>query len=158
MDIKDRFGKQAVVGSIDVKKTKNEYFVFDYLKNENLPLRPQNYVKKLEDFGVGEILLNSVDRDGSKTGFDLSLIQMISKVIKIPMICIGGAGSPNHFKEVFKLDNIWAVGASNFFHFTEHSVTITKAILKDFVKIRQATEFDYSKHSFDETGRLKKII
>lgn len=107
--------------------------------------------------GAGEIYLTSVNRDGSKAGYDLDLIEPVVQSVDIPVIASGGAGHPGHVLEVFKKTNASAVSAANFFHFSEHSVITTKALLRDaFHGIRLNTHADYEGCSFDPGYRLKK--
>jgi cyclase len=70
---------------------------------------------------VGEFVVNSVDRDGMMTGFDINLILKVTGLTNIPIIAVGGAGNMNHFKELFEQTNIRAVGASSIFNFTQHT-------------------------------------
>ena len=72
-------------------------------------------------YGAGEVFINSVDQDGTKTGFDLELINSICAEVTVPVICCGGAGNPKHFIDVIENTPVSAVSAANFFHFTEHT-------------------------------------
>ena len=107
----------------------NEYCVYDYLQRKALPLKAEEFARQQQDHGAGEIFINSVDRDGTKTGFDLELINCVCAEVTVPVICCGGAGNPKHFIDVIENTKVSAVSAANFFHFTEHSVTITKAFV-----------------------------
>lgn len=98
-----KYGAQSVVGVIDVKKTffgGNEI----YFKNKKLKSKMPvaEYAMALQEAGAGEILLNSVDRDGTYKGFDTDLIQQISSLLKVPLIAVGGAGSHEDLKQAFK--------------------------------------------------------
>ena len=152
----DVFGSQCVVASIDAVKTKSNYRVYDYLNHHATANTPAKFAADLANQGVGEILINSVDRDGSKLGFDLELVKSVCQTVNVPVICCGGAGKPEHFISAFKNTNVHAAAAANFFHFTEHSVTTTKSIMRPEVAIRHDTSANYNKSSFDEDGRLKK--
>ena len=152
-----KFGNQCVVVSIDcLRNNQSEYEVYSYLKGKSTGLNPLCLAKQVEALGAGEILLNSVDRDGSKRGYDVELIQMVSDSVKIPIIACGGVGHPNHFLEGIKL-GVSAVAASNYFHFMEHSVITLKAFLQlNRLEIRLDTYANYNDFDFDEDGRIAK--
>lgn len=97
-EIADIYGSQAVVLSMDVKKSwLGKYSVRTRSGSLSVSSDPVEYAKKMEGYGAGEILLNSIDRDGTWQGFDVDLIQMISNSVSVPVIAIGGAGNINHF-------------------------------------------------------------
>lgn len=150
------FGDQCVVVSIDAVLTDSGYKLYDYLNNKIINDSPSNFAKKIVDLGAGEILINSVDRDGSYLGFDFELINSICKVVTVPVICSGGAKNADDFIQVFENTNVSAASAANFFHFFEHSVNITKCGIKKKVDVRLETYADYSGNEFDENYRLKK--
>ncbi len=150
------FGSQCVVASIDAVRIKESYRVYDYLEQRVSNETPAAFANKLSNLGVGEILINSVDRDGSKLGYDLELVKSICQVVKVPIICSGGAGKPEHFLKVFEDTEVHSVAAANFFHFTEHSVTQTKAVLRAKMDVRNDAVFNYNHSKFDPSGRLKK--
>jgi len=107
--------------------------------------------------GAGEIYLTSVEKDGTKSGFDLPLIDLVSRNVQIPVIASGGAGNSGHVLEVFLKTKASAVSAANFFHFSEHSVITTKAVLKkNNIEIRLNTHAHYENAFLDEGFRLKK--
>ena len=94
------FGCQAIVGAMDVKKTfTGKHLVFTSRGRKSIKISPVKYAKILEDAGVGEILLYSIDRDGMMKGFDLDLINSVSNVVNIPVIACGGAGRIEHIAE-----------------------------------------------------------
>lgn len=150
------FGDQCVVVSIDAVKTSTGYKVYDYLKKQSLNIEPSDFAKKIVDLGAGEILINSVDRDGSYSGYDLDLINQVSNNVKVPVICCGGAKNANDFLKVFQKTNVSAASAANFFHFYEHSVNITKSALKREIDVRLETHANYNDNIFDEDFRLQK--
>ena len=151
-------GAQSVIASIDAKKNKSgEYEVFINSGKTATGMGPQALAKKVAEYGAGEILLNSIDRDGSKNGYDLALITLVAKEITIPVIACGGAGSPEHFLEAFSLEKLGACAAGNFFHFSEHSVITTKAFLRqNNIDVRLDTYANYSGFEFLNKGRIKK--
>lgn len=150
------FGNQCVVVSVDVVKHGNTYKIFDYLTNQIFNTSLNEYVLEVQKLGAGEILINSVDRDGSYLGYDYDLINSICEIIKVPVICSGGAKNALDFNEVFNNTNVSAASASNMFHFSEHSVITTKALIKKRINIRLDTFANYSEASFDNNLRLSK--
>lgn len=150
------FGNQCVVVSIDVIKTENGYRVYDYLNKKELNITPSMFAKNAVENGAGELLINSVDRDGSYVGYDMELISTICEVSCVPVICSGGAKNADDFIKVFSQTNVSAASASNFFHFTEHSVNITKAIILKQIPVRLETHASYMDSGFDDEFRLLK--
>lgn len=150
------FGNQCLVVSIDALKTADGYRVYDYIRKTPLDISPAEFAMQVEDMGAGEILINSVDRDGSYTGFDLELIQPICEQVSVPVIAAGGAKNAQHFLTVFSQTDVSAASAANFFHFTEHSVNRTKASLMKGMSIRLETYADYKDNPLDADGRLVK--
>ena len=110
------FGSQCIVISIDVKKIKNKYKVFinNGLTNTNMDL--VDWVNIVQNEGAGEILVNSIDRDGSKIGHNLKILNQLKNKIKVPFIFCGGVGHWKDFKMALKKKEIDAVAAANIFH------------------------------------------
>ncbi len=150
------FGDQCIVISVDAVKIDNNYFVYDHLAKKPLNTKVNDFVKKVEKLGAGEIFINSVDRDGSYKGFDLELINEVCNATTIPVICSGGARNANDFVDVFNNTKVNAASASNFFHFTEHSVITTKSNISRQIEIRIETPAHYNESNFDEHLRLIK--
>ena len=152
------FGNQCMVVSIDVGlDAERRYRVYSPALRAPIDLDPFEHGRRVEKLGAGEILLNSVDRDGSQTGYDLQLISRMAEAVNVPVIVSGGVGHPSHFVEGFQAGNISAVAAANFFHFTEHSVTTAKSYLAaEGIDIRLDTYADYRGHEFEEQGRVSK--
>lgn len=150
------FGNQCIVVSIDAVLENNTYKVFDYINNKIINESPVQLAKRAEDLGAGEILINSVDRDGSYQGYDIELINSICEMVKIPVICCGGAKNAFDFIEVLSKTKASAASAANFFHFTEHSVNITKANISKHINVRLDTFANYQDNTFDDSFRLKK--
>jgi cyclase len=125
-DAVKEFGSQCIVISIDAKKIDNKYYVFNtkFMKNTNKEL--VDWVKKMEDFGAGEIFLNSIDRDGTGIGFDIELANMVKKNSKIPLIFCGGAGNKEDFSKLIVETDIDALAAANIFHFSDQSLYYIK--------------------------------
>ncbi|MEK7124316.1 MAG: imidazole glycerol phosphate synthase cyclase subunit, partial [Patescibacteria group bacterium] len=151
------FGVQCIVVSMDVKKHKNHYEVYSDNGKKATGLDPITWAKKVEAMGAGEIFLNSIDRDGSKSGYEIKLIKAVSSAVSIPLIACGGAGHPKHFLEVFKKTGALAAAAGNFFQFTEHSpITVKSYLLKNKVDVRLDSHADYKDINFVNNGRIGK--
>jgi cyclase len=115
------YGSQAIVVSIDVKKNEDGSYLVYKRGKEPTKLNPVEFAKQCEDAGAGEILLNSVDRDGTGIGFDIPLIQQVTSDLRIPLIALGGAGNWQHFEEVLTQTRASAVAAANIFQHSENS-------------------------------------
>ena len=153
----DRFGDQCVIASIDAKKTTKGYGVWSHLQGKTLTLTPETFAVKAAQAGAGEILLNSVDRDGSKLGYDLELAEKVAKAVTVPVILCGGVKDAADFNHGLAIKNVTAVAAANFFHYTEHSATLAKALLKSKGQaLRIDTYFDYKNNPLSADGRLLK--
>lgn len=150
------FGEQCVVASIDCVRTSLGPRVYDYLTLSVKDETPAEMARRMRDLGVGEILINSVDRDGSCTGFDIELALSVSNAVTLPVICCGGAGRAAHFIEILRDTGVCAAAAANFFHFTEHSVTTVKAQLSRELAVRHESYASYVDAHFDNDGRLLK--
>lgn len=152
------FGSQCIVVSVDIKKRNGRYEVYSDSGKKSTGLNPVKWAKEIERLGAGEILLNSIDKDGSKLGYDLKIIKTVVDSVSIPVIACGGAGHPRHFLEVFIKANVSAAAASNFFHFEEHSPIIVKSyLLQNKVDVRLDSYADYKDINFiKESGRITK--
>lgn len=112
------FGSQSIVVSLDVKKKKSgSYKIFSHSSGKTTSLDPLEYAKGMEKLGAGELLLNSVDRDGTMSGYDIELIREIVSNVNIPVIACGGAGELAHFQEVKNKTNVAAIAAGSMFVF-----------------------------------------
>lgn len=127
-----KFGSQAIVVSIDVKKKSNgKYEVFIAGGSESTGLDPVNWAVKAQKLGAGEIFLNSIDKDGSLSGYDLGLIKSVTSAVNIPVIACGGVGKWQDLVDGIKIGNAIAVSAANIFHFTEQSTKHAKKYMVD---------------------------
>ena len=116
--ISNAFGAQSVVVSIDVKKNIwGKYKVFTDNGTQSTGLDPVAFAKRCEELGAGEILLNSIERDGTYKGYDLALLQMVGGAVNIPIVACGGAGSVEDFREAVKNGKASAVSAGSMFVF-----------------------------------------
>jgi len=150
------FGNQCVVASIDGMQTPDGYRVYDYLTKKITNHNPAVFARMAEVAGAGEILINSVDRDGAYTGYDLTLINDVCSQVNVPVIACGGAKNATHMIDLFKQTEVSAASAGNFFHFIEHSVTITKSHVVKEVDVRLETHARYTDSELDENLRLIK--
>jgi cyclase len=150
------FGNQSVVVSIDCINTADGYRVYDYLQKKTTIHAPSEFARKAEEAGAGEILINSVDRDGSYLGYDLELVDEVCSQLRIPVIACGGAKNASHMIDVLKNTKASAASAGNFFHFTEHSVNITKSYIQNYLDVRLETHANYADNVLDDQLRLIK--
>tara|TARA_R110000782_G_scaffold137977_11_gene230456 strand:+ start:2363 stop:3106 length:744 start_codon:yes stop_codon:yes gene_type:complete len=125
------YGTQCVVASVDVKKNKNDYEVYSHFGAEATGMSPITWAKQLEDSGAGEIMISSIDRDGSLQGYDNDLCRLVSNSVSIPVLICGGAGNWKHFEDGFKLGKADAVCTTNIYHFTETSINSAKKYLSN---------------------------
>jgi cyclase len=125
------FGSQCISVSVDVVRNENEYMIYNDL---GIQIRLIDFVKKIQDMGAGEILLNSVDRDGMMNGFDINLVNIVQKISNIPIVVIGGGGDLEHYKVLFSETDCQAVGSSSIFHFTQYTPLDIKNELLKFGK------------------------
>lgn len=151
------FGNQCLVGSIDLKMIGDQYFKYDYLKNQVNDCDWVSVMTKLTQLGVGEWLVNAVHCDGQYAGYDVKLVSTILRAVSVPVIPLGGYGQVNHLKELFETTNAQVAAIGNKLHFTEHSVTMIKSCLMDRDDIRLDTDYDYLSHQFDGQDRLIKL-
>jgi len=129
----DKFGSQCIVLAIDAKKNtkmKNGFEVYIYGGREPTGLDAIEWAKKAQKLGAGEILLTSMDRDGTKKGFDLELTKKISESVNIPIIASGGVGTLAHFVDAFKKGKADAALAASIFHYSEYTVNDVKQFCK----------------------------
>ena len=115
-DASNRFGSQCIVLAVDVKRTGSSWNVFSHGGSRSLDINAIEWIKEAEDRGVGEILLTSMDADGTQAGVDLEITRMISDMVSIPVIASGGIGTLNHFKDAFNIGKADAVLAASVFH------------------------------------------
>ncbi|MDP2669391.1 MAG: imidazole glycerol phosphate synthase cyclase subunit [bacterium] len=123
------FGSQCIVVSIDAKIVDGKYVVMFNGGKEKTDYDPLSWAKIVESQGAGEILLNSVDRDGMKNGYDIDLLSVVSGNVNIPVIALGGVGEWSHFAEAFDKTKVDAVAAANIFNYTDQSVYLAKTYL-----------------------------
>ncbi|MCG8236325.1 imidazole glycerol phosphate synthase subunit HisF [Tenacibaculum finnmarkense] len=130
-DLKNRFGSQFVVVAIDTKFINNQWKVFTKGGTHETELETVSWGKEVEKLGAGEILLTSMNNDGTKAGFALDITNSVSKAVNIPVIASGGAGKEVHFKDVFTKTEASAGLAASIFHFAEIPIPKLKKYLKE---------------------------
>ncbi|MBA1337652.1 MAG: cyclase [Pelagibacterales bacterium] len=128
-DSAKKFGSQCIVVAVDAKKTNESWEVFTHGGRKPTGKNVLDFVKKMESLGAGEILLTSMDRDGTKKGYDLELTEKVSSSVNIPIIASGGVGNLEHLYEGFAIGNASAVLAASIFHFGEYSIAEAKQYL-----------------------------
>ena len=129
--IANKYGSQAIVQSVDIKKDDKYYKVYSESGSKVEKLSPNECMQTSLENGVGEILINNIDLDGSLLGFDIETINQLKKNIDCPILALGGAGNWEHFSELFRETGISAGCTQNIFHFTEESILSAKNFLKE---------------------------
>lgn len=127
----DIFGSQCVVVAIDAKRVDGSFHVVINGGRIDTEINAINWAKKVQDLGAGEILLTSMDADGTKNGFDIELLNAVCEVVSIPVIASGGCGKLEHFSEVFENTGADAALAASLFHYKELTVKQVKDHLKE---------------------------
>lgn len=136
-EIASRFGNQCVVVAIDTSLIDNEWIVFINGGRTPTLLKATEWAKNAEMLGAGEILLTSMNSDGTNNGFSIDITSEVTKRVNIPVIASGGAGSKEHFVEVFKLTDCSAALAASVFHFGKIKIPeLKKYLLKENIKVR----------------------
>ena len=126
-----KFGSQCIVVAVDIKKVKNESWeVFTHGGRNKTGLNAEDWIKRMQSLGAGEILLTSMDKDGTKKGYDLEILSKINAWINIPVIASGGAGKLEHISDAFLIGKADAALCASIFHFNEYSVNQVKEFLR----------------------------
>ena len=128
--ISDAFGSQSLVVAIDIKKVENDWYVFIKGGTESTGILAIDWAKKVEKLGAGELVVTSMNNDGSKNGFALEITNAISEAVSIPVIASGGAGNSQHFIDLFTKTEVSAGLAASIFHFNEVPISELKNVLK----------------------------
>ena len=124
-----KFGSQCIVVAIDAKKKNNKWEIFTHGGRNNSGINALEFAKKMEKSGAGELLVTSMDRDGTQVGYDNELMSNITAIVNIPVIASGGVGNLDHLVDGIKLGNASAVLAASIFHYGKHSVKEAKEYL-----------------------------
>lgn len=127
-----RFGSQCVVVSIDARRSiGGQYRCFSHSATVDTGRDPASWARELADRGAGEILLTSIDRDGTMRGYDLELVERVASAVDLPVIASGGAGNYQHMIDVVKNAGASAVACASIFHFTEQTPAGAKVAMRD---------------------------
>lgn len=130
--VADKYGSQCVVASIDAKKLLNgQYEVFTHSGTQATGKDPVTIAREVEALGAGEILITSIDRDGTMTGYDFELTRRVSEAVSIPVIASGGAGNYEDMTQVLREGKASAVAAASIFHFTQQTPLEAKRYLRE---------------------------
>jgi len=124
-----RYGSQAIVVAIDAKRQDAGFAVYSRSGSTAVHREAVDWAREAESCGAGEILLTSIDRDGTRAGFDCQLTAAVASAVSIPVIASGGAGTFDHFLDVFTTGRADAALAASVFHYSEHAVAELKAFL-----------------------------
>ena len=128
----EKYGSQCIVLSMDIKKVDSKFMLFTKGGMENTGINALEWAEKCTRLGAGELVVNSIDTDGVKGGFDIEMLGAIAEVVSVPIIASGGAGKKEDFAELFKLlPGIDAGLAASIFHFKEVDIRELKIYLKD---------------------------
>ena len=126
----ERFGTQCIVVAIDAKRAGDGWEVFTHGGRNATGINAIDWARTVESYGAGEILLTSMDRDGSKAGYDLALTRAVSEAVGLPVIASGGAGNLQHLYEGFTEGKADAVLAASIFHYREYTIGQAKEYLR----------------------------
>jgi len=124
-----KFGSQCIVVAIDAKKNNKRWQIYTHGGRNPTDIDAIEFAKKMEDSGAGELLVTSMDRDGTQIGYDIELMSNISSKVNIPIIASGGVGNLDHLVDGIKLGNASAVLAASIFHYEKYSIKQAKEYL-----------------------------
>jgi len=130
-EVTDRFGSQCIVVAIDAKRVDDHWEIFTHGGRKPTGIDAIEWAAKMTDYGAGEILLTSMDRDGTKIGFDNELVRAVAEAVSIPVIASGGVGELQHLVDGVKKGGADAVLAASIFHFAEYTVGEAKRFMAD---------------------------
>ena len=125
-----KFGSQCVVVAVDAKKKENSWNVFSHGGTKDTGMNVLEWLVKVQELGAGEILLTSMDRDGTMQGYDLKLLKLATEILEIPVIASGGVGALKHFSDGIVIGGANALLAASVFHFAKFSILEVKEYLK----------------------------
>ena len=133
-DISEAFGSQAVIISIDVRKDllSNSYELYSNCGRYKENISLENHINCCIENGAGEICINSIDSDGLMQGYDIDLIKQVTKIAKVPVIGLGGAGTFSHLRDAFLETNVSALACGSLFNFGDNNPIRAKAFLANY--------------------------
>lgn len=135
------FGSQSIVASVDYKKEKQDKAIYIHDGQEKTDIVLNDYLKHIETLNIGEIYLNSIDKDGTGFGYDIETIDEIKNSIYTPLIIAGGAGNENHLISGLKIDSVNAVATANLFNFIGNSIPLArKKIIENGIQLAEWSE------------------
>jgi imidazole glycerol-phosphate synthase subunit HisF len=129
-DIAERFGSQCVVASVDAKRVGERWEIFSHGGRKSTGIDAVEHALRLAELGAGELLVTSMDRDGTKAGFDLELTRAIADAVNVPVVASGGVGTLDHLVEGVTKGHASAVLAASIFHFGTYSIADAHAALR----------------------------
>jgi len=130
LDSSKKFGSQCIVVAIDAKKEGNSWKIFTHGGRNKTDIDAIKFVKQMEEYGAGELLVTSMDRDGTQKGYDIDLMLKISSIVNIPVIASGGVGNLDHLAEGITKGKANAVLAASIFHYGKYSIKQAKEYLE----------------------------
>jgi cyclase len=131
------YGSQCIIGSIEAKQNSNGWEVYVDNGREVTGIDVLDWVRKIEDLGVGEILLTSIDKEGTKKGFDLKLIEEVNNIVSVPLIVSGGAGNSDHIEHVIKELNVHSIAVASLIHYNIETIgEIKKKLQRNKIAVR----------------------
>jgi cyclase len=130
VDIAARFGSQCVVASVDARRSGDHWEIFTHGGRKPTGIDALEHAVKLAELGAGELLVTSMDRDGTRDGYDLALTRAIADAVNIPVVASGGVGNLDHLVEGVREGHASAVLAASIFHFGQHSIADAHAALR----------------------------
>lgn len=133
--VKSNYGKQSIICSIDYKNEKKKYNIFHFNGEKKYHKSFEEYIKKISKFGVGEIMVNSIDRDGTGNGFDLNVLNFVPKNFQTPIIFSGGAGHGSHFIDALEDSRVNAVSTANLLNFIGNGLEISRKKVEKKIKL-----------------------
>jgi len=129
-EIAERFGSQCVVASVDARRTGDRWEIFTHGGRNPTGIDALEHAVKLAELGAGELLVTSMDRDGTRDGYDLALTRAIADAVNVPVVASGGVGNLDHLVEGVREGHASAVLAASIFHFGQHSIAEAHATLR----------------------------
>jgi imidazole glycerol-phosphate synthase subunit HisF len=129
-DIAERFGSQCVVASVDARRSGDHWEIFTHGGRNPTGIDALEHAVKLAELGAGELLVTSMDRDGTRDGYDLALTRAIADAVNVPVVASGGVGNLDHLVEGVREGHASAVLAASIFHFGQHSIAEAHAALR----------------------------